>query len=60
MIPELRHLIYEERLKECGLTTIETRRVIRDQIEIFRKYSFSQRTINEWTNYLQIVKMQAA
>ena len=25
MIPELRDLGYEERLKECGLTTLETR-----------------------------------
>ena len=27
MIPELRDLSYEERLKECGLTTLETRLV---------------------------------
>ena len=87
MIPELRGLSYEERLKECGLTTLETRWLRGDQIEVFkilngyedidrniffslkkgnrarghevtlvnnqcildiRKYSFSQRTINEW------------
>ena len=87
MIPELRDLSYEKRLKECGLTTSETRRLRGDQIEVFnilngyehidrtilfslkkdnetrgheitlvkdqcrldiRKYSFSQRTINEW------------
>ena len=29
MIPEQRDLSYEERLKECGLTTLETRRVIK-------------------------------
>ena len=87
MIPELRDLSYEERLKECGLTTLETRKLRGHQIEVFkilngyenidrnmffslkkdsrtrghevklvkdhcrmdiRKYSFSQRTINEW------------
>ena len=35
LIPELRDLTYEERLKECGLT-IETRRLRGDQIEVFK------------------------
>ena len=87
LIPGLRDLSYEERLKECGLTTLDTRRLRGDQIKDFkilnghenidlnifvkiktckltrghdftlvkeqnrldfRKYSFSQRTVNEW------------
>ena len=87
MIPELRDLSYESRLLQCDLTTLETRRLRGDQIEVFkivngyedvdrnmffklkegnrtrghkaallkeqcrldmRKYSFSQRVINEW------------
>ena len=36
MIPELRDLSYEDRLKECGLTTLKTRRLRGDQIEVFK------------------------
>ena len=36
MIPELRDLSYEERVTECGLTTIESRRLRGDQIEVFK------------------------
>ena len=82
MIPELRDISYESGLLQCGLTTLETRRLRGNQIEVFkivncyedvdrnmlfgsrnrghkaalvneqcrldmRKYSFSQRVINE-------------
>ena len=36
LIPGLRDLRYEERLKECGLTTLETRRLRVDEIEVFK------------------------
>ena len=35
LIPRLRDLRYEERLKECGLTTLETLTLRGDQIEVF-------------------------
>ena len=36
MIPELRDLSYESRLLQCGLTTLENRRLRGDQIEVFK------------------------
>ena len=92
LIRGLRYPSYEERLKECGLTTLETRRLrgVGGQIEVFNivyghenidpnifskiktgklnrrhdftvakgqirldftKYSFSQRTVNEWNKW---------
>ena len=36
MIPELRDLIYESHLLEYGLTTLETRRLRGDQIEVIK------------------------
>ena len=87
MMPKLRDISYEMPLREYGLTTLETRRLRGDQMEMskilngyenierniffsvkeerttkghavtltknqcrldMRKYSFSQRTVNEW------------
>ena len=36
IIPKLRNISYEMRLKECDLTTLETRRLRGDQIEVFK------------------------
>ena len=36
MIPEMRDLSYQSRLLQCGLTTLETRRLRGDQIEVFK------------------------
>ena len=36
MITELRDLNYESHLLECGLITLETRRLRGDQIEVFK------------------------
>ena len=36
MIQKLRNISYEKRLKECGLTTLETRRLRGDQREVFK------------------------
>ena len=36
MIPELRDFSYESRLLQCGLTTLETRRLRGYQIEVFK------------------------
>ena len=35
-IPKHSNISYEMHLKECGLTTLETRRLRRDQIEVFK------------------------
>ena len=36
MIQKIMNISYEMCLKECGLTTLETRRLRGDQIEVFK------------------------
>ena len=43
MIPKLRNINYDMCLKECGLTTLETRKLREDQIEVFK-------ILNEYEN----------
>ena len=67
IIPELRDLTHEERLKECGLTTVETRQ-LRDQIKVFKilngyenieKYFFSLKKDSRTTGHgVTLVKDQ--
>ncbi len=45
LIQGLRDLSYEERLKECGLTTLETRRLRGDQIEVFKIWNSHENNI---------------
>ena len=39
MVTKLRDLNYEERLKECALTNLETGRLRRDQSEVFKVFN---------------------
>jgi len=36
MIQKLRNTSYEMRMKQCGLTTVETRRLTGDYIEVLK------------------------
>ena len=36
LISEISQLMYEERLQQCRLTTLEKRRIRGDQIEVFK------------------------
>ena len=56
LIPGLRDLRYEERLKECGLTTLETRRLRGDQIEVFLLNGYENIDSNLFFSKLKKVK----
>ena len=43
LVPGFRDLSYEERLKECGLTTLETRILRWDQRVMLTKQPFTER-----------------
>ena len=49
IIPILRHLSYEMRLKDCGLTPLNNRRLRRDQVEVsiaLNGYEYISRTFH--------------
>ena len=48
MIQKLRNISYEMCLKECGLTTLETRRLRGDQIEVFKILNGYENTDREF------------
>ena len=57
LIPGLRDLRYEERLKECGLTTLETRRLRGDQIEVSNIFfEIKESKITRGHNYTLVKK----
>ena len=75
--PELRHLDYPGRLRILKITTLETRRVRADLLEVFkiinvldihklhsrfdiRKYSFTQRIVNDWNRLRGSAVMSAS
>ena len=45
LIPKHRNISYEMRLIECGLITLETRRLRGDQIEVFKILTYVDRNI---------------
>ena len=48
MLQKLRNISYEMRLKECGLTTLETMRLRGDQIEVLK-------ILNEYENIYRTI-----
>ena len=58
IIPELRDLSYEERLKECGLTTLETRQLRGDQIEVFKILNEYENIENFFSHSRKIIELE--
>ena len=56
IIPELRDLSYEERLKECGLTTLEPRQILNGYENIGRNIISHSRKIIEPEDEVTVVK----
>ena len=59
IIPELRDLSYEECLKECGLTTLEIRRLRGDWTEVFKILNgYENIDINVFSHSRKIVELE--
>ena len=59
IIPGLRYLSYEERLKDCGLATLETRRLRADQIEVIKIFNgYENIDRNIFSHFRNIVELE--
>ena len=59
IIPELKELIYDEHLKECDLTTLETRQLRGDLIEVFKiSNGFENIDINIFSHSRKIIELE--
>ena len=55
MMPKLKNISYEMRLKECGLTPLETRRLRGDQIEVFNNNNNNNNFIVQFIEWKYIL-----
>ena len=59
IIPELRDFSYEERLKECGSTNLETMRLREDQIEVIKILNGSENIYrNMFSHSINMIELE--